>query len=64
MKAIALQSTATSDRPVDLRPVDESPGLSLTAQVRGCSMMLNRPVWSCLQGGVGGGMREDSPDPD
>ncbi|MEL6385695.1 MAG: hypothetical protein AAFQ89_25200 [Cyanobacteria bacterium J06626_18] len=38
---------------VDSRPVDESPGLCLTTQIKVCSVMLNRPVRTRLQGGVG-----------
>ena len=49
---------------VDSRSVDESPGLCLTTQIEVCSVMLNRPVRIRLQGGVGGGIREDSPYPD
>ena len=33
-------------------------------QVSVCSVILNRPVRTRLQGGVGGGIREDSPYPD
>ena len=49
---------------VDSQPLDESPGLCLTTQVKVCSVILNRPVRTRLQGGVGGGIREDSPYPD
>ncbi|MFG6094813.1 hypothetical protein SPB21_06165 [Leptothoe sp. ISB3NOV94-8A] len=33
-------------------------------QVSVCSVMLNRPVRTRMPGGVGGGIREDSPYPD
>ena len=49
---------------VDTRLVDESPRIRLTTPGYGCSVMLNRPVRTRMPGGVGGGIREDSPYPD
>jgi hypothetical protein len=44
--------------------MDESSGLRLRFRVRLCSEGVNRPVRSRTPGGVGGGIRKDSPYPD
>jgi hypothetical protein len=44
--------------------MDESPGVRLRLKVRLCRWVVNRPVRSRTPGGVGGGIREDSPYPD